>query len=51
MRKLFLMLQLLFLLVACAPATKEAYLNDYKSFMAQRKILRDFIFTHIILLV
>lgn len=33
MRKLFLMLQLLLLLVACAPATKEAYLNDYKSFI------------------
>lgn len=33
MRTVILMLQLLWLLVACAPATKEAYLSDYKSFM------------------
>ena len=33
MRTIFLMLQLLLLLVACSPATKEAYLNDYKSFI------------------
>lgn len=33
MRTLFLMLQIAWLFVACAPTTKEAYLADYKSFM------------------
>ena len=41
MRKIFLMLQLLLLLVACAPATKDAYLSDYKAFIERVGEERD----------
>lgn len=41
MRKLFLMLQLLLLIVACAPATKDAYLSDYKAFIERVSEERD----------
>ena len=41
MRKIFLMLQLLLLLVACAPATKDAYLSDYKAFIERVSEERD----------